>query len=228
MEEKVKDIIKDHEEAPNPYIAGRREWNERYGSYIKQAHNWKLATFCSLIVSLIAVTGLAYVATQSKFVPYVIQMKDGNVDGVVFPAKSSFSNKKFVRAALAQWITNLLSVSSDKDVQKMLIANAYTFLGNGRPATQSVNDYFQSGGSPFRRMSSETAQITVESVLPISEKSWEIEWKETVKSKSGVMIRENRWKGAVVLSFATPKNHEIAIKNPMGLYIDEFNWTKRL
>ena len=41
----------------NPYLAARREWNERYGSYIAAARTWQLAAFGALGVALVAVAG---------------------------------------------------------------------------------------------------------------------------------------------------------------------------
>jgi type IV secretory pathway TrbF-like protein len=29
-------------QAENPYVAAKREWNERYGSYIHQARMWQI------------------------------------------------------------------------------------------------------------------------------------------------------------------------------------------
>ena len=57
----------------NVYLDTRREWNERYGSYIAQARNWRLVAIGSLCVSAIACGGLAYVAGQSKITPYIVE-----------------------------------------------------------------------------------------------------------------------------------------------------------
>jgi type IV secretory pathway TrbF-like protein len=42
----------------NPYLAARREWDERYGDLITRAKNWRLmAIYCSLI-ALVATAGI--------------------------------------------------------------------------------------------------------------------------------------------------------------------------
>ena len=41
------------------YMAARAEWNERYGSYIAQAHAWRLTALASLGVAFVAVTGVS-------------------------------------------------------------------------------------------------------------------------------------------------------------------------
>ena len=35
----------------NPYLAARKEWDERYGSLIKRAQNWRLAAMLALLVA---------------------------------------------------------------------------------------------------------------------------------------------------------------------------------
>ena len=58
----------------NPYVEARREWNERYGDYIQQAHHWRtMAIICGL-VALICVFGMAYIGAQNKIVPYVVEV----------------------------------------------------------------------------------------------------------------------------------------------------------
>ena len=37
----------------NPYLAARREWDERYGSLITRARNWRMAAFLALGIAVI-------------------------------------------------------------------------------------------------------------------------------------------------------------------------------
>ena len=38
----------------NPYLAARREWDERYGDLLTRARNWRTMAFLSCLVALIA------------------------------------------------------------------------------------------------------------------------------------------------------------------------------
>ncbi|WP_299697589.1 VirB8/TrbF family protein, partial [uncultured Vibrio sp.] len=67
----------DREDHSILYQRAREEWDERLGSVIKQAHNWKLFAFFSLMVSAISVGGVSYIGAQSKIQPYVIGVKNG-------------------------------------------------------------------------------------------------------------------------------------------------------
>ena len=55
------------------YLAARREWNERYGSYIAQAHAWRLTALASIGVAFVAVAGVVWIGAQNRVVPYVVQ-----------------------------------------------------------------------------------------------------------------------------------------------------------
>ena len=47
------------------YMDARREWNERYGSYIKQAHMWKIISIFLMLITLLAVGGFTYTESSN-------------------------------------------------------------------------------------------------------------------------------------------------------------------
>ncbi len=56
----------------NPYLAARREWNERYGEYIAQARTWRVTALLALLVAAVSTSGLIWIASSSGIVPYVV------------------------------------------------------------------------------------------------------------------------------------------------------------
>src|SRR6476646_7781627 len=56
----------------NPYLAARREWDERYGDLITRARNWRVAAFLALGIALIETGGMVALAMRSKVVPFVV------------------------------------------------------------------------------------------------------------------------------------------------------------
>lgn len=65
----------DTEESPaayNPYLAARREWDERYGDQIARARNWRAMAFLCVFVAVIAASGVVWLATRSRVVPFVV------------------------------------------------------------------------------------------------------------------------------------------------------------
>ena len=67
----------------NPYLAARREWDERYGDQITRARNWRtMALLCSL-TSLVACGGMIWLSVHSRVVPFIAV-----VDGLGRPIAS--------------------------------------------------------------------------------------------------------------------------------------------
>ncbi len=73
----------------NPYLSGRREWNERYGDYIARARSWRCAAFAALAVSLVLATGLVWQGVQRRVAPYVVEVDKLGVAVAVAPAPST-------------------------------------------------------------------------------------------------------------------------------------------
>ena len=53
-------------ELDNPYLAARREWDERYGDLITRASNWRtLAVICALTRGVVSAPSQAHELTVS-------------------------------------------------------------------------------------------------------------------------------------------------------------------
>src|SRR5882724_7826728 len=56
----------------SPYLAARREWDERYGNFITRAKNWRTAAFLALLIATLETGGLIALSMKAKTVPYVV------------------------------------------------------------------------------------------------------------------------------------------------------------
>src|SRR4030081_1785459 len=56
----------------SPYLAARREWDERYGGLIKRAQQWRGAAVLALLVALAEAVVIIGVATRPRTTPYVV------------------------------------------------------------------------------------------------------------------------------------------------------------
>src|SRR5215510_301136 len=59
-------------EVYNPYLAARKEWDERYGEFITRARNWRTAALISALVGLLATGGLVWLTARSHVIPFVV------------------------------------------------------------------------------------------------------------------------------------------------------------
>ncbi len=215
--------------ALNPYMEARREWLERYGDYIAQAKNWRIAAFGAILVALAAVVGLAVSASQSKITPYVVEVdKIGNVAAVGPADKASTADQRVIKAYLSRFITDFRFVTSDLVQQKAALTRVYSMLPQGSAALTKVNESYKAA-SPFEAAASKTVQIEVTSVLPISEKTWQVEWTETTRNlQGGILGTPTRYQASVQVAINPPSDLRQVLINPLGIFLPDLNWTQVL
>lgn len=212
----------------NPYLDARREWNERYGSYISRAKNWRLMALGILAVCLVQTVGITTMATQNKLVPYVVAVdKLGLPVPVTRADQMSKIDERVVKALLARFIADSRGVVSDGVAQRQMIERSYAMLANGTRALGIVNEFYKND-PPFSRAAINGVSVEVSSVIPITDKSWQIDWEEITRATSGAIINKLRWKANVMLAFNPPINERQIRVNPVGVFITDLNWSQVL
>jgi type IV secretion system protein VirB5 len=203
----------------NPYIAARREWNERYGEFVKAASTWKLIALIAMGTALVATIGAIYIGAQSKLVPYVIGVDElGRITSAGIPDQKGI-DERVIRATLADWITWHRSVVSDPSVQEMYVLKTYAFLTQGSAAKGSLDEWYKSElNNPYERMKTVTVTVEVQSVLLMAGKTYQIDWKETVRNKGGQVTLQQNFRSLITTEMlgVDPMN---LLKNPLGVYI---------
>lgn len=213
--------------AENPYLAGRREWMERYGEYVQAAHQWRLFSLVLLAITFVAVGGMVYSATQNHFIPYVVQVdRLGTAVAVGRADLAAKADARIVRAQLARWITNTRAVYVDAAAERASIDEAYSMISRGGGSYKVLTDHLRQN-DPFVRAAKETVTIEVQTVLPLGGETWRVEWVETVRGRNGEVQGTSEWQAAITVLIAPPTDEVTILKNPLGIYVTEFSWTKR-
>ena len=214
--------------AATPYEAGRREWMERYGDYIQAARQWRLVALASLLINLLAVAGMGYSASQNHFVPFVVAVdKLGMAVAAGRADVATRADPRIVRAQLARWMASCRAVFVDAAAQRSVVSECYSMITKAGSAYTSMNTFFRAG-SPFERAEKETVSAEVHTVLPVSEHTWRVEWTETTRGRNGELQKTEEWQASVTVLISPPSDEPGIQRNPLGVYVAEFNWTKRL
>ena len=223
--------VTDGESGPsnyNPYLAARREWDERYGDQITRARNWRtMAILCSFI-SLLACGGMIWLSMHSRVVPFIAV-----IDGLGRPIASgpgdqiTTADERLKKAVLLQWVEQLRSVTTDGVAQRKTIDRVYSHIANNSPAMAFVSDYYRAN-QPFVRAQTETVSVEVRSVLPTTERTIEIEWVETTRDLYGTVKSTDHWKGTFTIAVNPPSDERTARINPLGIYVVSANWSRVL
>jgi len=213
-----------------PYLAARREWNERYGSYIVRANHWRLVAFGSVVTAIIAVTGLVVVSAQHKVVPFIVETDvHGEPWRVHSAAVASKPNENHLKAALRQWLLGARTVYADASAQQSILNMTYAMTLPKSAAYQKLAEYHRDN-DPYQRpyQHDEVVEITVRSVVAASDESWQIEWSELVQRRGGGQSRTQEWQGILTVTMAAPTSQQQVMNNPLGIYVRQFSWTPRL
>jgi type IV secretion system protein VirB5 len=213
----------------NPYLNARREWNERYGEYIARERAWRSIAFFLGTIALFAVLGMVWSSSQNKLVPYVVQVdKFGDAVAARRADRAMPPDIRVLRAQLARWITEIRSVYLDAAAERIAILDVYAMLDHGAAAYGMLNDYMRDDAhNPFKRAEFETVAVEMQSVLPLTDASWRLEWVETVRDREGHETGHATWTATVSVSVHTPTDEKTLLLNPTGLSIQSVNWSQR-
>ena len=214
----------DAAENDTPYLSARREWNERYGDYIARARNWRGAAFAALAISAVLALGVVWEAAQNKIVPYVVEVdKLGDAVAVARADRATPADARVIKAQLGGWIVDVRSLSSDPTAEKTALARTYALTA--ATATTFLNDYYRQH-SPFGP--TRTVAVSVNAVLPVSDRTYQIQWSEDARDFQGRDIGTTHWLASLTIAFDPPSDERGILSNPLGLYVTGITWTQRL
>ena len=208
------------------YLAARAEWNERYGSYIQQARAWRLVAVLSMVVAIIAVLGVVYIGSQSRLVPFIVEVnKLGDALAAERADVASTPDNRLIRAQLARWISDVRTVYLDASAERAIINEAYGMIDRQSAAYGDMNSDFRAN-DPFTRAQNETVNVHITSVLPISQNTWRVEWDEERHARDGSSTGTTHWQGTATIALHPPTDSETILLNPTGLYVQNFSWQR--
>lgn len=209
------------------YQRARHEWDERMGSAISMANNWRLVALTSMLITLVAVAGVIYIGSQSKIQPYAVSIKNGEATaiGKIQQLPATQQHALHVKA-LTDFVINVRSVLADVEAQKRLIIRAYNRLMPDTPALTSVDSYFKKNNI-FERAQTELVTINVTSVLPLSDNTYQVEWTESITPRKGnALPYTTRYKATMNTVTVLPNNEKALFQNPLGFFVNTFNYVK--
>jgi type IV secretion system protein VirB5 len=118
-------------------------------------------------------------------------------------------------------------ITNDGVAQRKAIDRVYAHIANGSQAMGFINDFYR-GDPPQKRAQTQTVSVDVQSVLPTSDRTFELEWIETTRDLQGQVKQQVRWKGAFTVTVNPPADEALMRVNPLGIYVTNASWSKVL
>jgi type IV secretion system protein TrbF len=215
----------------NPYLEARAKWNSEVDRAFSHVHFWQLIGVSGMLIGLGGVGGMIYLGSQSRYVPYVIEVdRLGEAVGVGPASVAGPADTRVVRASLASFIAQARLVTPDIEIQRRAIFTVYGMLKTRDPACAKMNAFLGGDGenSPFARAARETVSCEIGSALPLSASAWQVDWQETVCDRDGGLIgHPTHWRAVLEIYLLAPgpsARETDLMRNPLGVYVRDYNW----
>ncbi|MCP3993527.1 MAG: conjugal transfer protein [bacterium] len=215
-----------HKKPQGRFLRARREWDDRYSSLAHGKRNWQLAALGLLAANLALSAALAWLSTQSRITPYIVEVDTLGQARAFGPAERlRKTDERLIRYQLSLFIHNLRTISADEEAQRELLSRAYAYTRG--PAITFLNAHFLAH-NPFELAEQARIHVQVHSILPITDESWQVQWSETELPLHHHQGERTSWQAILSVELDPPETTETLLTNPLGLYITEITWTQTL
>jgi type IV secretory pathway TrbF-like protein len=208
-----------------PYQKAAQVWDERIGAARVQARNWRIAAFLALALAFGSSLAMSLAIERAGLVPYVVEVDRMGEVRSVGPATESYQpSDATIAHFIAKMIENIRSLSIDPVVVRTNWLSAYDFVTDR--GAQMLNAYARDA-DPFGRIGTRTVMVDVTSVVRASSESFEVRWRETAY-ENGTLVETQRYTGVITIILKPPTRADTIRRNPLGLYVHAFNWSRDL
>jgi type IV secretory pathway TrbF-like protein len=212
-----------------PYRKARDEWDKRMGNLVIQAKNWRLAAFAALaFIAGPAVLGMAYLGAQPKAVPHIVLVD--KLGGAVYAGPAGISARDFkpseasLRYHLQRFIDYTRTLSTDREVVQRNWIEVFSLVTPN--AANQLKEYAEKTQPVGRADKGERTNVEIIGMTQVTRDSWQVDWKEILKDRGGSESAVQLWRGSFRLVFKLPEKEEQLAKNPIGLFVDEYHWSR--
>ena len=177
----------------------------------------------SVSLSTLLGVALAISAGRASVTPHVVEVDRLHESRAVNPTRDPHAPPDAqIVYLLARFIKNVRSLSTDPIVVRANWLDALDYVTDHEG--QALNDYAREA-NPFAKIGTQPITVEVIYVVRGSGDSFEIRWKEQTY-EGGAIVKTESFTGVVSVVFKSPNTAEAIRRNPLGLYVDAFNWSR--
>lgn len=208
--------------ASTPYQRAGQVWDDRMGLSIAHARNWRRIALANLALAAFLGAGWWVQADRAIVKPFVVEVAEWGqtqritaLDGHYEPTQAQTGY------ALAQWIRDVRSRSTDPIVIRQNLMRAYDLVTPR--ASGFLNDWAHTH-DPFAEAGREAINVEVLNVVRRSDRTFDLQWRET-RFLNGQQTGTARWRALITVTQQPPRTEAELMKNPLGLKIEDVSWT---
>lgn len=202
-----------------------KEYDRLMGEKCREAQAWRLRAIITMAanVILLAIAGIS--VTQNKTVPVFISENElGELSYMGTYTKNYGAGQitqRMVYAQLNSFVTNMYTIPQDAEVLRSNMRFCYAAL-TSQSATKFTR--FQKEDNPFDNFGMKNQRVSVESILELSESSYQVDFIVEVTLADGGAKKNLRKRAVLTTVLLEPSKDDIYL-NPAGIYISNFDIT---
>jgi type IV secretion system protein VirB5 len=214
------------------YQKARQEWDERYADLVLGKRNWQIAATGLLMLSLVLAFGLVRVSTRSRFIPYIVRV-DGLGYALAAPtalgeSTAQLTTERMMRYELAGFIRDSREVIADPQAEHQVIGEVYSRVRGA--AYKFLDNYYHDQNlahDPFKVAQHTTVTVQIDSILKLSEATWQVRWTEQALGLDGAPVATTHWEAVLDTEMAPQASDASILDNPLGFYVTRISWTEQ-
>lgn len=203
-------------EQQNNYFGDMKGYIDKINSILAEKNSWKTIAFISSGISILAVSGMIYIGSASKFVPMVFYTDtSGAMQFGGIASDNLRITQPMVANQVAEYIISLRQIPMDMDVKTEYL-NKLKMMTDPAVYTNIVYPMLK---DRYTNNIGKSIKVRIKNVIPISNTTYQIDWVETENQQNRGIYRST-------ISFTmTDKftDPAVALYDPLGLVINDIN-----
>lgn len=213
-------------ETSSPYLAGQQEMRDRNWQLVQSLSHWRMISIGCIVATVVSSAGLAYVSSQQKVIPFLVEHNEHAEPVRIIRLDTPNSpSANHIRAALRTWLIGARSVIGDMDAMKDMLDQTYIMMLPASDGYRELHEWHKEN-NPYQLIDDHRVAVTVNSVLLLGGDTWQVEWTE--KKRGQKENSETQWQARVTVKIVPPSTEEQVMKNPGGIFVKDFSWSRRL
>jgi type IV secretory pathway TrbF-like protein/sugar phosphate permease len=207
-----------------PYSRAAAVWVDRLQSARRQASNWRLASLGSAALSVLLSLALAISAGRAGVAVHFTDVDElHEIRHAILPNRLSKPSDAQIAYFLSRFIKHVRSLPVDPIVVRGHWQDALAYVTNdeARALSDRMRDELW-----LARVGKRAIIVEIANVVRASDASFEIHWTER-SYENGAEVKAEQFVGCAFFVLRDVDASQSLSKNPIGLYIDHFDWSRR-